>query len=292
MPRRVWDLKSNRVVAYSMLHAKTQATHQVENPGSVSTRAPFWAISHSWTDDMEAVDTSINCHQWPVPLPRTVSLEGVRKALLDLGAEYVWLDVLCLRQSHSPSHQLKQDEWRLDVPTIGNIYRAAERVVRYFNGLGIPFTERGWDSPRHWLRRAWTLQEIKTENTTYNGGVVRANFLNTKGRVAGKDTTLRRAIRPVLRLAAEVDSPGGCSVYELAREMAKRYATRPTDKVAGLLYLLRTSELPTYDERITSEAAWAKCIPLLPLERKIELLFDFPYRGLLQGGWFPTWKHV
>ncbi|KAF8441158.1 ankyrin repeat-containing domain protein [Terfezia claveryi] len=293
MPRRVWDLKSNRVVAYSMLHAKVQATHQVGYPAPAPTRAPFWAISHSWTDDMEAVDTPINCHQWPVPLPRTVSLEGVRNALLELGAEYVWLDVLCLRQqSHSPSHQLKQDEWKLDVPTIGNIYRAAERVVRYFNGLGIPFTECGWDNPRHWLRRAWTLQEIKTDNTTHNGGVVRANILNTEGMLAGKVTTLRRAIRPVLRLAAEVDSPGGCSVYELAREMAKRYATQPTDKVAGLLYLLRTRELPTYDESITSEAAWAKCIPLLPLERKVELLFDFPYRGLLQSGWFPTWKQV
>ncbi|KAF8441155.1 ankyrin repeat-containing domain protein [Terfezia claveryi] len=294
-PYEVMPRQSNRVVAYSMLHAKTQATHQVGNsgPAPAPTRAPFWAISHSWTDDMEAVDTPINCHQWPVPLPRTVSLKGVRNALLELGAEYVWLDVLCLRQqSHSPSHQLKQDEWKLDVPTIGNIYRAAERVVRYFNGLGIPFTECGWDNSRHWLRRAWTLQEIKTENTTHNGGVVRANILNTKGMIAGKNTTLRRAIRPVLRLASEVDSPDGCSVYELAREMAKRYATQPTDKVAGLLYLLRTRELPTYDESITSEAAWAKCIPLLPLERKVELLFDFPYGGLLQGGWFPTWKQV
>jgi len=293
MPRRVWDLKSNRVVAYNMLHAKTQATHIIGNPATAPTRPPFWAISHSWTDDMEAIDTPINGYQWPVPLPRNISLEGVRKALIDLGAEYVWLDVLCLRQhSYNPSHHLKQDEWKLDVPTIGNIYRAAERVVRYFNGLGMAFSEHGWDSPRHWLRRAWTLQEIKTENTTYNGGVARANVLNTQGKVSGKDTTLRCAIRPVLRLAAEVDSPGGCSVYELAREMAKRYATQPTDKVAGLLYLLRTSELPTYDETITDEDAWRKCIPLLPLERKIELLFDFPYRGLLQGGWFPTWKQV
>ena len=300
MPRRVWDLKSNRVVAYSMLHAKSQATHMMENPApeSALARPPFWAISHSWTDDMEAIDTPINGYQWPVPLPRNINLEGVRKDLIGLGAEYVWLDVLCLRQhSYNPTlatstEQLKQEEWKLDVPTIGNVYRAAERVVRYFNGLGMAFTEHGWDSPRHWLRRAWTLQEIKTENTTYNACVVRANVLNTRGKVSGKDTTLRRAIRPVLRLAAEVDSPGGCSVYELAREMAKRYSTQPTDKVAGLLYLLRTSELPTYDQSITDEDAWAKCIPLLPLGRKIELLFDFPYRGLIPGGWFPTWKQV
>ena len=300
MPRRVWDLKSNRVVAYNMLHAKIQATHMIGDPVPVPmpvpTRPPFWAISHSWTDDMEAIDTPINGYQWPVPLPRNINLEGVRKDLIGLGAEYVWLDVLCLRQHlRNPSLALdkqQEDEWKLDVPTIGNIYRAAERVVRYFNGLGLPFSENGWDSPRHWLRRAWTLQEIKTENTTHNGGVVRVNVLNTRGKVSGKVTTLRDAIRPVLRLAAEVDSPGGCSVYELAREMAKRYSTQPTDKVAGLLYLLRTSELPTYDQSITDEDAWAKCIPLLPLQRKIELLFDFPYRGLIPGGWFPTWKQV
>ena len=97
MPRRVWDLKSNRVVLYGMLHAKTQATHMVGN-ATAPTRPPFWAISHSWTDSMEAVNTPINEYQWPVPLPRNLNLEGVRKALLDLGAEYVWVDVLCLRQ--------------------------------------------------------------------------------------------------------------------------------------------------------------------------------------------------
>ena len=27
------------------------------------------------------------------------------------------------------------------------------------SGLGRPFRAGGWDSERHWLRRAWTLQE-------------------------------------------------------------------------------------------------------------------------------------
>ena len=280
MPRRVWDLKSNRVVAYVMLHAEVQATHMVGNHTAASTvtAPPFWAISHSWTDDMEAVDTPINAYQWPVPCPRNISLDDIRRFLLDLGTEYVWLDVLCLRQqSRSPSlEQLKQEEWKLDVPTIGNVYRAAERLVRYFNGLGVAFSEHGWDSPRHWLRRAWTLQEIKTENTTFNGAVAHSNILNTRGEVAGKETTLRHAIRPVLRLAGEVDSLGGCSVYELAREMANRYATQPTDKVAGLLYLLRTTQLPTYDGGITDEVAWRKCLPLLPPGVSLNYYSTFP----------------
>jgi len=125
--------------------------------------------------------TPINQYQWPIPLPEGVDLErDVRTELLSFGAEYVWLDVLCLRQhsgTQKPSDHstyldsIKQTEWKIDVPTIGNIYRAAQRVVRYFNGLGKPFSEHGWDDPRHWLRRAWTLQEISAESMTFNRGL-------------------------------------------------------------------------------------------------------------------------
>ncbi|KAF8416648.1 hypothetical protein EV426DRAFT_509386, partial [Tirmania nivea] len=117
-PRRMWDLESNRVLRM-----------RLRLPGRPSGR-----YLTSWADDMEAVDTSINGYQWPVPLPRNTYKP--RRC-----AEYVWLDVLCLlQQPHNPSLELlKQYEWKLDVPTIGNVYRAAERVVRYFNGLGIAF---------------------------------------------------------------------------------------------------------------------------------------------------------
>ena len=36
---------------------------------------------------------------------------------------------------------------------------------------------------------------------------------------------------------------------------------------------------------MTSEGFWRQCFHLLPVERKAEILFDFPYRGQ----WFPTW---
>ncbi|KAF8451195.1 hypothetical protein BDZ91DRAFT_786860 [Kalaharituber pfeilii] len=311
MPRRIWDLKSSRVVEFGMLHAEIQSTEvprsaTVTNPGTASILYPtFWAVSHSWTSNMETVETPINQYQWPVPLPNGIDLEHVRQELLSFGADYVWLDVLCLRQRsdapgqspnlHSSLEALKQDEeWKIDVPTIGNIYRAAAQLVRYFNGLGAPFSKHGWDDPRHWLRRAWTLQEIGAENRTFNGGVSHDNgriILNTKGTVAGKVTTLRKAIRPVLKLAADVDSPGGCTVYELAREMATRCASQPTDKVAGLFYLLRTIQLPAYNQRISDETAWRQCFHVLPFGRKIEILFDFPYRGTEQQ-WFPTWRQM
>ncbi len=34
----------------------------------------------------------------PVPIPQDTSLDLIRIEMLNLGAEYAWLDVLCLRQ--------------------------------------------------------------------------------------------------------------------------------------------------------------------------------------------------
>ena len=88
-----------------------------------------------------------------------------------------------------------------------------------------------------------------------------------------------------------MDSPGGCGVYELVREMTRRHASKPVDKLSGLFYLLRTTKLPCYDEQMTSEDFWTQCFHLLPAERKIEVLFDFPYRGS-EDQWFPTWAQI
>jgi len=309
MPRRLWDLKSNRVVDYRMLHSVVGIPDDTLKPGTDHEPATFkfWAVTHSWTDDMEPIETSVNQYQWPVPVPRGIDLEyDVRAELLSFGAEYVWLDVLCLRQksntqkssNHSSSlDSTKRKEWKIDIPTIGNIYREAERLVRYFNGLGRPFSAHNWGDPRHWLRRAWTLQEIRAENMTFTGGLSRINgqrvIMNTQSEVAGKATTLRREMRPVLKLAEELDSPSGCSAYQLTKEMAKRFATQPTDKVTGLFYLLGTIELPTYDETVSEESSWEQCFHVLPFGRKVEILFDFPYRGTGPGQqWFPTWKQL
>ena len=105
--------------------------------------------------------------------------------------------------------------------------------------------------------------------------------------------TLRHAIRPVLKLAADVDTPNGCSLYALVRETSRRKATQSTDKVAGLVYLLRLEQLPTYDEKASDNDVWKRCFHMLPLARKIELLFDFPYRSAeQQQQWFPTWSEL
>ena len=286
MPRRLWDLKSNRVVDFRMLNTA---------PSTKSVPA-FWAVSHSWTSEMLPVWTAINQYQWPVPCPKGINLDNLRSELLAFGAEYVWLDIICLRQQSEVDclEQLRRKEWKLDVPTIGNIYRAATIIVRYFNGLGVRFSNRGWEDARHWLQRAWTLQEIATESITINGGVPWDQgqvLLDSEGEVSGKVMKLRSAIRPVMQLAAQVDSPQGCELYRLAQEMAKRYASQPVDKISGLFYLLRTTKLLCYNETMTDEDFWRQSFHLLPVERKAEILFDFPYRGLYDQ-WFPTWAQV
>jgi hypothetical protein len=79
-------------------------------------------------------------------------------------------------------------------------------------------------------------------------------------------------------------------MYDLTREMARRCASQPTDKVAGLFYLLHTTQLPTYDGLISDETAWENCFYVLPFRRKFEILFDFPYRG--PDHWYPSWKQL
>jgi len=212
-PRRLWDLYSNRVIPYDWHvrevvngdgyippphepHLKEPTDGDGDDGDANMARVvkPFVAISHSWTADMKPVLTTINRKQWHVPLPAEekgpeATLNHIRMELLNtkvpnphdspycdgLLTMYVWLDILCLRQSsHNKDimdsnpdlasmwarlDEVRLEEWEMDVPTIGMIYTKAEYVVCYMNGIGRPFKEDGWDDERHWVNRAWTMQE-------------------------------------------------------------------------------------------------------------------------------------
>jgi len=175
-PRRIWDLRSHRVIPFewymnigviSPVYGEFEL-QEGRNTGIV-------AISHSWTNDMKGVLTPVNREEWPVPLPAGITLERLREQLWEQGARYCWLDVLCLRQQSDDTdkEKLRTEEWKIDVPTIGNVYKHAEKLVRYFNGLGRPFQPLGWEDNRHWLKRAWTLQEMIPEEDTVTGGVIK-----------------------------------------------------------------------------------------------------------------------
>ncbi len=111
-----------------------------------------WPISHAWMDeeDRAAMWTPINGYELaPFPSQRMSTLNLIRIEMLNLGAdslaaEYTWLDVLCLRQVGGRREDLRVEEWKLDVPTIGWVYQR-EEVVCYLSGLGRPLTLKEGD---------------------------------------------------------------------------------------------------------------------------------------------------
>ena len=221
MPRRVWDLKSNRVIDFRIRMADFRLV-QLEFPQWIpkTQHYPyFWAVTHAWVGDLYQANTTVNGHQWPVPLPVGVTLQQVRVEMLEFGGDYVWLDAVCLRQEAGrDSAGIKSEEWKIDVPTIGNIYIAAAGIVRYFNGLGRQFSATGWDSPRHWLKRAWTLQEIRPEAITHTGGAASMHrILETIGSVDGKMVTLRSALARMRKLIEDSADPTGfgCKLFDI-----------------------------------------------------------------------------
>lgn len=279
MPRRLWDLYAHRTIPYDYGGIDVQ-------------QAVFWAVSHSWTDDMTGVKSPVNAFEWPVPLPRGVTLENVRAELLNMGAEYVWLDVLCLRQmSTEHGETLRAKEWAIDVPTIGNIYTdGAFRVVRYFNGLGRAFRRDGWNDSRHWLNRAWTLQEIKYDSV--NAGVpAHINPLIEKSDDDG--STLGDRLAPILELELFSDqSADEENFIRIIEEMRRRYSTNPVDKIAGIGTLLRCPTLPVYKETQTPKDAFKLCVQHMHLDLIGRLLFLFPIPGDDGCAWRPSWKQL
>ncbi|KAK0499281.1 hypothetical protein EDD18DRAFT_1281505 [Armillaria luteobubalina] len=273
-PRRVWDLRANRVVPYWVAGCDP------------------WAISHAWMDEKDRADvmTPINGYEWPVPMPKDADLDLIRIEMLNmrprqdphLRAEYVWLDVLCLRQEGGKNEHLRLDEWKLDVPTIGAVYEHAyKRVVYYLSGLGRPLhlTPDYFESDRCWFRRAWTLQEI-TENPIIAG-------------VTGKDVTDTQV---QTRFDKELKSLQWMSAFnpilDYVSEMRNRVSTKSLDKVAGLVYLLNPYVIPIYDAKQSPEEAWEVLMDVMGRQYKLELLFLYPEPGDGKKRWRPSWEQV
>ncbi|KAK0460062.1 uncharacterized protein EV420DRAFT_1747038 [Desarmillaria tabescens] len=261
-PRCTWDLYSNRVVP--------------------------WGISHAWMEEKDRADvlTPINGHEWPVPIPKDADLGRIRIEMLNLGAEYVWLDVLCLRQKGGRREDLRVEEWKVDVPTIGSLYRGVtEKVVCYISGLGRPLSLKAGDfeSDRCWFRRAWTLQEISTDPIIGGDtGDNRAMQEEIQARFE-KDLSLLR------QMQAQFNVFGRPSALS---EMQKRVSTNPVDKVAGLAYLLRSDRIPAYYEAQSEEDAWTALVDVMLDEFRAEFLFRYPKPGNGNKSWRPSWRQV
>ena len=275
-PRRVWDLRSNRVLPYHVIVQAEAALQCIE--------WKLWTVSHSWVDakECERVMTAINGWQWPVPIPRKTSLDHIRIELLNMGAEYVWLDVLCLRQEGGVDEDRRLEEWQLDVPTIGHIYQAYpcyRPCITYFNGLGLPLDTSlaTCESPRHWSKRVWTLQEAL--DSWLPGGLT-ADSLAVDSPMLFDE--LHSVLSGITTERKEKDLDG---VFQAVRN---RHCTTELDRVAGVAYHLGCETLPLYDRTISIESAWDLLIK--HVNRWYRTDFFLQYASETPFGLWISWK--
>ncbi|PBK58652.1 hypothetical protein ARMSODRAFT_967555 [Armillaria solidipes] len=267
-PRRVWDLYSNRVVPWW------------------AARGWPYAISHAWVEEKDRMDmwTPINGYEWPVPIPKDSNLDLIRIEMLNAGAEYAWLDVLCLRQEDGRREDLRAEEWKLDVPTIGFVYKGFEPIVYYFNGLGRPLHIKAGDfeSDRNWFKRVWTLQEFAHDKRIIGGDT-------------GDDTAMAEGVRAefdrrLLALQEISDVPGMSTALSHIRD---RVCTNPVDRIAGLVYLLVwVDAIPAYYEMQSMEDAWTALVDVLSGRDRAALFFTYPRPGNRNKVWRPSWSQV
>jgi hypothetical protein len=317
-PRRLWDLYSNRVIPYWAVE------------GLIEPRE-IWAVSHSWAapTDIQYVLTEINGLQWPVPIPKDVSLDRVRIELLNLGAEYVWIDILCLRQrcpddgeeaavfltkwgltedSRSSSigretlTKMEQERllhWKLDVPTIGYVYQLdiLKTVVVYFNGLGRPFVSSPslLEDQRHWFNRVWTLQEATINWVP--GGLTPFSFESPHCPLVISSDLYERYRHEFLNFTHHLLSP---SLFDILRNVQRRGYSKIFDQVGSIVYVLQPTFLPTYVAQKSNstdvddlEAYWERVIETMNPTHRTDLLLFYPFPGHAPGPtWRPSWTEL
>ncbi|KAF8462307.1 hypothetical protein BDZ91DRAFT_683493 [Kalaharituber pfeilii] len=308
-PRRVWDVCANRVVPISWYGNRLYSFNSIR----------VMPISHAWVDkeDLEYIWSNVNQNLWPVAVPRGVRIEDIREELIRHNVRYAWLDVLCLRQEIPPSilsapgvtseiiakrEGRRLEEWETDVPTIGLVYQEPEKVITYFNGLGRPFKLENWDHPKHWLRRALILQEMKPCQRTIVAGLRDVN-VDPWACELNEGVTLRDKFNMLLPPGRYFEK---FNFDVLLQEIQHRCASNPVDMVSSLAFLFYGTmshdvSIPTYNPQEKPEDAWVRLIYSLyssigftptglHLSIVRSLLQHFPYPSAEY--WFPSWAQV
>ncbi|SJL15514.1 uncharacterized protein ARMOST_19014 [Armillaria ostoyae] len=277
-PRRVWDLYSNRVVPWWVWDIR--CPQEWPRP-----------ISHAWVDEKDRMDviTPINRKEWPVPIPKGTSLDLIRIEMLNLGVEYTWLDVLCLRQKGGLKEDLCMEEWKLDVPTIGYVYWDA-KVVIYLSGLGLPLSleEGDLDSDQCWFRHAWTLQEVCGSGISIIAGDMSDGLMHAEP--IDNDGNYKTGL--LTRFHKQLGPMRGGNVLTQLMDMQDRVSTNPVDKVAGLTFPLRPRSIPAYHESESLEDAWTALVNAMYPFMRVSLFLFYPGVGLGCKKWRPTWEQV
>ncbi|KAK0470686.1 hypothetical protein IW261DRAFT_1372396 [Armillaria novae-zelandiae] len=286
-PRRVWDLHANRVVPYG-----------------VANELPL-PISHAWVadQDLKREMTPINGYQWPVPIPKDANLDLIRIEMLNLGAEYIWLDVLCLRQEGEGEdprgnpgqwewdrrEALRKEEWKVDVPAIGWLYAWTNRVVCYLSGLGLPLsfkTANDFENDRCWFNRAWTLQETPRNpliaGKTHDDGIIDERYMTEE---------MQRRCNEQLESLGQM-MQGEPSLFKVLSQVQKQKSTKLVDKVTALVYLFHSQRIPIYDSGQSEEDAWTELMRVMSGWFRAEFFFLYPKPGSGIRFWRPSWHQV
>ncbi|PBK58926.1 hypothetical protein ARMSODRAFT_1027830 [Armillaria solidipes] len=69
------------------------------------------------------------------------------------------------------------------------------------------------------------------------------------------------------------------SVLGILSHMWDQMSTNPVDRIAGLAYLLDSTDLPTYDMEQSEESAWVAFMNAMGPWSWVELLFFYPVPG-------------
>ncbi|KAK0435758.1 hypothetical protein EV421DRAFT_1834451 [Armillaria borealis] len=247
-------------------------------------------------------------------MPKNADLNLIRIEMLNLGAEYIWLDVLCLRQEGqgedprgNPSQEewkdregLRKMEWKVDLPTIGWVYAEGHpqyhpqdrevSPVCYFSGLGLPLsfkTASDFDDDRCWFNRAWTLQETPRSpiiaGKTCDNGKIDEKFM---------PVDMQRRFDKQLASLQHWQPQKTASIFDVLFHMRKRKATKHVDKVAGLVYLLESSHIPIYNAGLCEEDAWTELVDVMHYRFRAALFFLYPKPGKGRQSWRPSWEQV
>ncbi|KAK0458111.1 uncharacterized protein EV420DRAFT_1480261 [Desarmillaria tabescens] len=250
-------------------------------------------ISHAWVDEKNRVNvqTPINGYEWPVPIPKDANLKLIRIEMLNLGVEYTWLDVLCLRQKGGQREVMRIEEWKLDVPTIGAVYQCSAKysvVVCYLSGLGQPLSlkEGDLDSDRCWFRRAWTLQEVGFRREI--AGDTLDGPMHPKYKDGKYETALLTRFHKQLQSMDSILQ----GTFVALESMQNRVSTNPLDKVAGLAFIMWSHTIPAYDESQSLEEAWTALVNSMNVRLRGQLFFLYPEPGNAGTKWRPSWDQV
>ncbi|SJL17301.1 uncharacterized protein ARMOST_20850 [Armillaria ostoyae] len=289
-PRRVWDLYSNRVVPWWITGAWSISQLLDQNYGR-----KLLPISHAWVDEKDQMDvwTSINGKEWPVPIPKGASFKLIQIEMLNLGVEYIWLDVLCLRQKGGPQEDLRVEEWKLDVPTIGCVYEWAI-VVIYLSGLGQPLSlkDGDLDSDRCWFRRAWTVQEVGSDRIIAGDTPDGPMHAEPKDKDGNYETDLLTRFHKQRRSQLQTTTSIRLGLFDKLVLMQTRVSTNPVDRVAGLAFPLWARTIPAYHESESLEDAWTALVDSMDSMYRAYFFFLYPGAGLGCKKWRPTWEQV